>query len=808
MELYEYEKNNLKRVRKIAAECTLFLKKNGDFPLDGPCEIALYGNGARHTIKGGTGSGEVNSRFSINIEKGLTNEGFTITTGKWLDTYDQIFEKATEEFYKEIHRQALKHHTLAVMEGMGKVMPEPDYQIPLDGAGDVAVYILSRISGEGNDREDTKGDVLLTDTETHDINELNKKYKKFMLVLNTGGPVDLSSVSEVENVLVLSQLGVVTGKTFAEILTGKDFPSGKLTTTWAKWADYCTEGDFGDKHDTYYKEGIYVGYRYFDTVGKKADYAFGFGMGYTDFEVNPKSVSIYKTSVTVEAEVKNVGGFKGKEVVQVYVSVPSGRLDQPYQSLAAFAKTGVLEAGESEIVAISFDMKDVAGFDSTLPGFVLEKGSYIVRVGNSSINTKAAAVVSLAEDVVTRKVKNCLGDCGFEDYKPVAGFAADNLDGVIRLTLEASDIECEEIKYDPEYEVDEFIASLDKETLGLMNNGYFNPKGGITSVVGDASSKVAGAAGQTANPSGKKDFPVLIMADGPAGLRLCKEYTRDAEGNAHPVGLGIPESFENLMPKPVMFFLKLKANRPVKDQIHYNFATAIPIGTALAQSFNVDIAKECGDVVGDEMERFGVHLWLAPALNIHRSIRCGRNFEYFSEDPLVSGKFAAAITLGVQAHKGCGTTIKHYAANNQETNRYNNNSHVSERAMREIYLKGFEICVKESQPLALMTSYNLLNGEHTSERRDLVEDILRSEFGYEGIVMTDWVVMGGTMDKTSIHRAPDPALVAASGNDLFMPGSKGDLKKLLKGLEEGKVTRKQLEINATRVYNMAKKCNE
>ena len=204
------------------------------------------------------------------------------------------------------------------------------------------------------------------------------------------------------------------------------------------------------------------------------------------------------------------------------------------------------------------------------------------------------------------------------------------------------------------------------------------------------------------------------------------------------------------------------------------------------------------------MERFGIHLWLAPALNIHRDIRCGRNFEYFSEDPLISGKFAAAITRGVQKHRGCGTTVKHFAANNQETNRYSSNSQVSERAMREIYLRGFEIAIEESQPHALMTSYNLVNGIHTSERRDLLEDILRAEFGYQGIVMTDWIisVMTGRGNK---YPAPNAAGIAAAGNDLTMPGGTGDYKAMMKGLKKGRVTRRQLQINATRVYRMAKK---
>ena len=244
--------------------------------------------------------------------------------------------------------------------------------------------------------------------------------------------------------------------------------------------------------------------------------------------------------------------------------------------------------------------------------------------------------------------------------------------------------------------------------------------------------------------------------------------------------------------------------QPREDsEIFEQYATAIPIGTAIAQSWNPLLAECCGDIVGSEMERFGIHLWLAPALNIHRSIRCGRNYEYFSEDPLISGVFAAALTKGVQSHPGCGVTIKHFAANNQETNRYNNNSVASERALREIYLKGFEICVHLAQPKALMTSYNLLNGVHTSERKDLLGDVLRSEFGFKGIVMTDWVTSSDILSAGAKYPAPEAYKVALAGNDLFMPGSRQEVDNLTEALKDGFITREDLMRNATRIYRMA-----
>ncbi|MBO4888846.1 MAG: glycoside hydrolase family 3 C-terminal domain-containing protein [Firmicutes bacterium] len=804
MELYTYEREHLKKIRKYLPECTVLLKSNGDFPLTEAGKLALYGSGARYTIKGGTGSGEVNSRFSINAERGLKKVGFEITSGEWLDAYDEVRKQAEIQFYQDIKERARKKHTMAIMEGMGLAMPEPDYYLPLDAEADVAVYILSRISGEGNDRQAVEGDILLTETEKRDILKLNKKYDKFMLVLNVGGPVDLAPVAEVKNILVLSQLGVEQGLILGQILLGKAYPSGKLTTTWAAWDDYCKEGTFGDPDDTEYKEGIYVGYRYFDTVSKEPVFPFGYGLGYTTFELGKASVALDGEKVEVTVPVTNTGKFAGKETVQIYVTKPQGKLDQPYQVLAGFRKSGELLPGASEEVTVSFDMSSLASFLAEDAVYLLEAGPYILRAGTSSRDTSVAGVISLDEEIVVRKVKNALGDPGFEDWKPENTWeSAVPVDTPI-LILDPASIKTEEIAYDPELPIDPLFSEMTDEELCYMNIGAFDPKGGILSVIGSASMTVAGAAGESASLFKDKGIPAMVMADGPAGLRLTKIYKTDGKKVYNEAGM-LPESMEPLMPKAFLIGMKLlqpKApkNAETKDQ----YCTAIPIGTAIAQSWNPEVAEVCGDVVGAEMERFGVNLWLAPALNIHRSILCGRNFEYFSEDPLVSGVFAAGITKGVQKHPTCGTTIKHYAANNQEFQRYTNNSHVSERAMREIYLKGFEICVKTSQPHALMTSYNLLNGTHTNERRDLTEDILRSEWGYEGIVMTDWVVSMMGSGKAA-HRVSLSSFVAAAGGDLFMPGSPKDYKTLLAALKAGEVSRKQLEINATRVYRMALK---
>ena len=278
MENYELE--HIEKVRALSPECMVLLKSDGSFPLDAPGKVALYGNAARKTIKGGTGSGDVNVRHYTSVEESLENAGFTITSKGWLDAYDDVISKASKEFKAGIKAKIAAEGLSAIMLGIGAIMPEPEYDLPLDGEGDTAVYVLGRNSGEGSDRSPEKGNLELADTEIRDILTLQKQYKRFLLVLNVGGVVDLSPVvDEVANILLLSQLGSAIGDAFADVLLGKTYPSGKLATTWAKWEDYCHTGDFGDPDDTRYKEGVYVGYRYFDSMDKQPMFPFGYGLG-------------------------------------------------------------------------------------------------------------------------------------------------------------------------------------------------------------------------------------------------------------------------------------------------------------------------------------------------------------------------------------------------------------------------------------------------------------------------------------------------------------------------------------------------
>ena len=797
MELQDYEIKHLEMLREYLSECTVLLKKDGSFPLNGPCDIALYGNGARNTIKGGTGSGEVYSRFFVTAEEGLKQNGFRITTTDWLDTYDDIWKVARNKFIEEIKEYAWKNRILTIVAAMGAVMKEPDYELPLNGEGDTCVYVLSRISGEGNDRSFVKGDILLTDTEVRDILKLNESYERFMLVLNIGGPVDLSPVNDVKNILVLSQLGVETGSALADLLLGKTCPSGKLTTTWATKETYPSIGDFGELNDTRYKEGIYVGYRYFDAEEVEPLYPFGYGLSYTEFEHAVKKVRVQGSVVTADVEVRNSGAYQGKEVIQLYVSKPCTRQDQAKRELIAFKKTKELKPNESELLSICFDMKDVYSFNESDENYYLEKGDYILYAGNSSRDLKAERVLHLNEEVILKQVRKAVDDPDFEDVK--FSYNREDIKGLEVLAIDPSVFETKRVDYETEEEIPAFIKAMSDEELAAYNMGAFDPKGGLSSQIGSASVHVAGAAGETTSIYHNKEIPVLVMSDGPAGIRIAQKAYRDEKG-AHSLNNQIPESLMDFLSPTAKLVMKFLSRKPAKNvETYEQYCTAIPIGTAIAQSFNEEFAKICGDIVGEEMEHFGIQLWLAPALNIHRSIRCGRNFEYYSEDPLLSGKMAAAITKGVQAHKGCGVTIKHYCCNNQEYNRCANNAVLSERALREIYLRGFEYCIENAQPCAFMSSYNLVNGVHAGESKRLISDVLYKEFGHEGLVMTDWVIGHGILEKNSVYEGSYADTVAAAGVCLFMPGSNEDYKELLNGLKKNTVSRSQMEANTARL---------
>ena len=836
--IQNYEITHSKKIRENAAECCVLLKKDGSFPLKEAGKIAVFGNGVRYTIKGGTGSGDVNIRHLINIEEGLKSSGFEITSGKWLDQYDEIRNTCKKEFFNGLKEAADKLGYPVSVVAIGQVLPEPEYELPLEADGDTAIYVLSRNSGESKDRENKKGDILLTDTECRDILALNRKYEKFMLVLNIGGMVDLTPVKEVKNILLLGQLRTPTGEVLADIILGKSVPSGKMAMTWDKIENYPSTDHFGALDDMEYTDKFYVGYRYFDKVRYVAAYPFGFGMSYTEFDFQFEDVEVEKQNIKVTGKVTNIGKYKGKEVLQLYVAPRNMQSERPEKELIGFKKSKELNPGESCEVEIVFELSNLACFDEEKSAFVIEQGMYYLLLGNSSVNVSCVGKFEVGQNIILQKTKHlfeCLGEKKTLEEMSIENFADEYAAESVKTFLInaeefATDI-CDYTEKEPDImqtekkykwkdvmegrcSAGELAASMSNEELIQLCMGAGQELEDLSNVIGCASLNVAGASGDTTDKlQGTYGIPSISCVDGPAGVRISPEYIIN-ENKVKAVGMAFGKEIADLMGEEDLEEMKALMSiddSENKEEIYYQYCTAIPIGTDIAQSFNEEIAEIFGDIVGNEMERFGTPILLAPGMNIQRSPLCGRNFEYYSEDPLLTGKMGAAITRAVQKHKGCGVTIKHFACNNQEMNRIGSNSIVSERTLRELYLKGFEICIKEASPAALMSSYNLLNGEHTCSRKDLLTDLLRAEWNYEGAVMTDWFVTQELMKMPEAKYATASAAgCIKAGNNLIMPGNSADQKDIMDALQDEEhpyhIERADLLKNAQRVLQLIAIC--
>ena len=786
--------------KNIAAQGMVLMEnKNNSLPISAKkgTKVALFGQGVYNTIKGGTGSGAVNQRDNVTVQQGFENAGYDIVNA---DFVNQMHELWTA-------------NGGGTSQGWGfRWVNEPVYE-QTEGAADqikaaadqtdTAIYVIARNSGEGSDRSSGQGDYLLSDDERANLELLGKTFDNVVVVLNVGGIIDTKFFSEInglDSMLLMSQAGMTGGDALVEVLNGTVNPSGKLTDTWpVNFDDNPSSAGFANEDENnaqeLYNDDIFVGYRYYDTFGKDVAYEFGYGGSYTTFAMQTQSVTADKDKVTVKVKVKNTGSVSGKEVAEVYFSAPEGNLDKPYQELAGYAKTDELAPGESQVLTITYDTTEMGSYDTDKAAYVMEDGDYIIRVGNSSRNTHVAGKISVAEDTITEQYSNLMvpvkdnpnvaDDEKYPTLEPMTTEGAtpitydgeaDEIAAASTIAVDFTGYKAPEIikenedvdvyvsdttqteyliaenkdgatgeisrvekgnanssdytvtynehvkKFDGDFSkatlmdvklkklsIEQFVSALSLEELAELVNGHS----------GDAT--VRGVAGSSWRNDTKGITPVNL-SDGPAGLRITQRYE---DG----------------------------------DQTYYQYATAWPIGTLLAQTWDTDQIYAYGEGVGEEMEEFGIGCWLAPGMNIHRNALCGRNFEYYSEDPVVVGITGTAATLGVQSNKGVGVTIKHYALNSQETNRNSENNTVSERAIREIYLKGFEAVVKQAQPMAIMTSYNQNNGRPAADDYDLCTAFARDEWGFQGMIMTDW---GGGQSV--------PMYEMHAGNDLVCPG--------------------------------------
>ena len=792
--------------RKAAAEGFVLLKNDGMLPLKKGSRLALFGAGAGRTVKGGTGSGDVNEREVVSVWRGLENAGFSITSRDWLEDYDRRYQQARYDWRDLLYSKCRED---ANPFGLFHVYATNPFRFPAGRPitqADVqdaksAVYVISRIAGEGSDRKAKAGDYYLTEAEKADLAVLCRLCDEVAVLVNTGAQIDLTELLAMERVKALVymvQPGMEGGNAVADVLSGAVNFSGKLTDSWAKsYWDYPNAATFshmnGDVTQELYGEDIFVGYRYFDTFGVEPLYPFGFGLSYTAFGIAFDGAAADDETVSVTVSVTNTGAAAGKEVVQLYASCPQTALPKEHRRLCAFAKTPELAPGETYSMTISFPVKALASFSEEKHAWVMEQGLYGIWAGNSLASAAVVCGLKVERDAVIERVAPiCPPEKAFDTLTPpdAAAFTAawhaalaEKNAPVLALAPRAEKKPARPAAPAGDMARD-LVEKLTEEELISLCIG--NVSRGQGSALGSSGVMVPGAAGETSNIlEDKWKVPGISMADGPAGLRLTKNYhvSRD---NGAILDVDFLSALEGGLFAPEQTFENADA--------YYQYCTSFPVGALLAQTWSCAVLESVGAAVAEEMRAFGVSWWLAPGMNIHRNPLCGRNFEYFSEDPLVSGMSAAAITRGVQSVPGVGTTIKHFACNNQEDNRMGSDSILSERALREIYIRGFEIAVKTAQPMCIMTSYNSINGVHAANSRDLCTQAARAEWGFEGVIMTDWTTTsaGGSVAWKCIE----------AGNDLIMPGAVSDFDSIRAALANGSLSQEALKACAQRMLKV------
>lgn len=758
-------------LREAAVETAVLLENNGVLPFKKNARVSVFGRVQRDWFYTGYGSGgDVKKPYGVNLVDGMKNcEDLQLNTE---------LAKAYEDWCT---KNPVDH-------GVWGHWPRYYDEMPLDTQlvksakenSDNAVFVIGRSSGE--DRENTleKGSYYVTDDERTALHRICEQFDNVVLLLNIGSVMDLSWLrefgSKIGAVMIVWQGGMESGNAVADLLCGRANPCGKLTDTIARaYEDYPSSAHFGNVKANEYVEDIYVGYRYFETFAKdRVQYPFGYGLSYTDFEISFNEAQQTEDGITVKCSVKNIGKLAGKEVVQLYVEKPCGKLGNPARELVAFAKTKSLKPDESEALEIfvpadrfySYDDNNATGFGFS---YVLLEGEYSLYAGNSVRNAEKVWSYYQENTVETIKLKQVSApqkdftrfvntENGLEkesvctrryDLKQII---LDNIGEAVAMTGDKG-IKLSDVK-DGKNTMEEFVAQLSLDELEAISRGDYK----MDSPLGPKGN--AGAMGGVLQSLRDKGVPPMITTDGPSGIRLL------------------------------------------------SYCSLIPNGTALASSFNEALVEKVYAKVSEELKEKGSDILLAPGMNIHRSHLCGRNFEYYSEDPVVTGKIGAAAVRGIQT-SGTSACPKHFACNNQEVNRTGNDSRLSERALREIYLKGFEICVKEGKPNTIMTSYNKINGVWGHYNYELCERVLRDEWGFEGLVMTDWWMRSSKSQEFPKMR--DQAYRVRAGVNVLMPGDKrvptgkpdGTLLATY-GKKDG-ITRYELQRNASIVLRLCMK---
>ena len=737
------------QARTIAADGMVLLKNENHTLPAAPQKVALFGAGAVDTVACGTGSGYVSAPM-VNVRQGLENAGFTVTSQAWL-----------ERFSEESRRVNDADTTLSQLDrffsGMKILIDEvevTDEDLKSAGEAKLAVYVIRRNAGENGDRDAVKGDYYLSDREAANLAKVAGFFEKTVVVLNTT-VIDANFLYEIPGIdaaVLMSLAGMEGGNALADILTGRKNPAGHLTDTWAKkYSDNPASATFG-KNDGQslqedYCEDIFVGYRYFDTFGIEPLFPFGYGLSYTTFDMSLTAFDADWQEARLRVKVTNTGTVSGRAVPQVYVTAPEGRLPKPYQELKGFAKTKELAPGEAELLDIRVPMESLSSYDEEKAAFVMEPGRYLFRLGEHSRHTVVAAQISLDEESVLRQVRNEVRpDHEIEFLTPPARREVEASPSHI-VSLKAKDCPtvdgaCHTREAD-QLNRQHFAAaeSAPEATLIDVKEGRVSLDSFVKSLEPEVLFRlVAGSAFETPYETKSRLKKPVHLVNGPTSSGATSKIFTES--------LAIPE-------------LRM-TDGPAGLHLGFCQTTCNPVGILIAQTFDCEEARLYGEGIGKELGFYHQAVILGPGMNIHRDPLCGRAFEYFSEDPLLTGAIGAASVMGVQKTPGVGVSIKHFCCNNQEQDRPITNATVSERALREIYLKGFEMTVRQANPMTVMSSYNCVNGTHTSSHYELLTEVLRGEWGFKGLVMTDW---GSQSQKPyDIH----------AGNDLIMGGYRSD----------------------------------
>ncbi len=749
--------------RKLAADgCVLLKNDNNILPIQSKSTVSFFGRTQIDYIKSGTGSGGlVHTEYVVNIIDGVSkNPKINVNTElvdiykKWIaeNPFDEGHGWATEPWFQK------------------EFVPDEGIVKAARAKSDVAVIVIGRTAGEDRDNAPEKGSWYLTEEEEALLSVVSKYFENTAVLLNVGNIIDMNWVEKynIKSVMYIWQGGQEGGNAVADVLSGNVNPSGRLSdTVAADISDYPSSKNFGNKECNLYQEDIYVGYRYFETFApEKVLYPFGYGLSFTDFDITVSKVKRNGDKISVTVIVVNKGKMSGREVVQAYVEAPQGKLGKAKRSLCAFAKTKVIVPDESAELLLEMDIADYASYDdSGITGhkscYVLESGEYNLYVGKNVRDAEKVYSFTIDELTVTKQLTEALAperdfDVLYpsEDFKPLYRHVSTR---TIDYDRRIADSLPENIEYSGDKGIKlidvkngkkamkEFIAQLTDTDLRCLvtGEGMSSPKArpGNTGVFGGVTQELA-----------KFGVPVICLADGPSGVRMDNG----------------------------------------------DMATSMPNGTLIACTWDVEAAEKLYEYASVELSSHHIDSLLGPGINIHRSPLNGRNFEYLSEDPYLTGKIGAALVRGMNVH-GNSATIKHFAANSQEFYRRDVVSAVSERALREIYLKPFELCVKEGNAKSIMTSYNPVNERWTAVNYELNTVVLREEWGYAGMVMTDW---WPKLSKEETETLNLRDMVIAQ-NDVFMLSSDALAfnSNIAESLEKETLTRGQLQRNATNILN-------